>query len=83
MSEIIVQAKNLTFQYQKSDLYFSFKDIKIKKGDHTLLSPLLPSTYLLVALAGVEFGDHLKFTLKWAIGSGIVMLLAAIGLGVI
>jgi len=48
-----------------------------------LLSPLVPSTYLLVALAGVEFGDHLKFTLKWAIGSGIVMLLAAIGLGVI
>lgn len=48
-----------------------------------LLSPLVPSTYLLVALAGVEFGDHLKYTLKWAIGSGIVMLLASIALGVI
>ncbi|WP_264433895.1 SLC13 family permease [Flavobacterium agricola] len=48
-----------------------------------LLSPLVPSTYLLVALAGVEFGDHLKFTLKWAIGSCLVMLLAALLFGVI
>ena len=30
-----------------------------------LLSPLVPSTYLLVSLTGVEFSDHLKFTLKW------------------
>mgnify|MGYP001811295593 CR=1 FL=1 len=28
-----------------------------------LLSPLVPSTYLLVGLAKVEFGDHQKFTL--------------------
>jgi CitMHS family citrate-Mg2+:H+ or citrate-Ca2+:H+ symporter len=26
----------------------------------------VPSTYLLVGLAGVEFGDHQRFTLKWA-----------------
>ena len=32
-----------------------------------LLSPLVPSTYLLVGLAGVEFGDHQRFTLKWAV----------------
>jgi len=32
-----------------------------------LLSPLVPSTYLLVGLAGVELGDHQRFTLKWAI----------------
>jgi CitMHS family citrate-Mg2+:H+ or citrate-Ca2+:H+ symporter len=48
-----------------------------------LLSPLVPSTYLLVSLAGVEFSDHLKFTLKWAIGSSIVMLLSAVALGII
>jgi len=48
-----------------------------------LLSPLVPSTYLLVSLAGVEFSDHLKFTLKWAIGSSIVMLLSALALGII
>ena len=38
-----------------------------------LLSPLVPSTYLLVGLAGVEFGDHQRFTLKWALGSALVM----------
>lgn len=48
-----------------------------------LLSPLVPSTYLLVSLAGVEFSDHLKYTLKWAIGSSVIMLLSALILGVI
>ncbi|WP_262697325.1 CitMHS family transporter [Chryseobacterium nematophagum] len=48
-----------------------------------LLSPLVPSTYLLVSLAGVEFSDHLKYTLKWAIGSSIIMLVSALILGVI
>lgn len=37
MSEIIVQAKNLSFQYPNSDQSLSFKDIEIKKGHHTLL----------------------------------------------
>lgn len=44
-----------------------------------ILSPLVPSTFLLVGLAGVELGDHQRFTLKWAIGicllMGIVSLL--------
>lgn len=48
-----------------------------------LLSPLVPSTYLLVGLAGVEFGDHLKHTLKWAIGTVIVMTITALLFGVI
>ena len=48
-----------------------------------LLSPLVPSTYLLVSLAGVEYADHLKFALKWGIGSFIVMFLAALLFGVI
>lgn len=48
-----------------------------------LLSPLVPSTYLLVSLAGVEFSDHLKYTLKWAIGSSLIMLIAALLFGVI
>ncbi|MFN1216770.1 CitMHS family transporter [Chryseobacterium kwangjuense] len=54
----------------------------IGQGSH-LLSPLVPSTYLLVSLAGVEFSDHLKYTLKWALGSSLVMLIAALILGVI
>ncbi len=42
-----------------------------------LLSPLVPSTYLLVGLAGVNFGDHQRATLKWAIGTCVVMTLTA------
>lgn len=38
-----------------------------------LLSPLVPSLYLLVALAKVDLGDHQRFALKWA-------LLASFGL---
>ncbi len=43
-----------------------------------LLSPLVPSTFLLVGLAGVDFDDHQRFTMKWALGSTLVLL--AIGL---
>lgn len=48
-----------------------------------LLSPLVPSTYLLVGLAGVNFGDHQRFTLKWAIGTTLVMLLFSLITGVV
>ena len=47
-----------------------------------LLSPLVPSTYLLCGLAGIEFGQHQKFTIKWAIVTCFVMLLGALVLGV-
>ena len=46
-----------------------------------LLSPLVPSTYLLVALAGIEFGDHQRFTLKWAVLVCMCILVAALLLG--
>ena len=42
-----------------------------------LLSPLVPSTYLLVSLAGVEFGDHQRFTWRWAVATCAVMAVAA------
>lgn len=48
-----------------------------------LLSPLVPSTYLLVGMAGVNFGEHQRFTLKWAIGTTMVMLLTALIIGVL
>ena len=48
-----------------------------------LLSPLVASTYLLVGLAKVEFGDHQRFTLLWAMTAAIVMLAAMLVLGVI
>lgn len=47
-----------------------------------LLSPLVPSTYLLVGLTGVEFGDHQRYTLKWAILTCVVLLVAALLCGV-
>jgi CitMHS family citrate-Mg2+:H+ or citrate-Ca2+:H+ symporter len=43
-----------------------------------LLSPLVPSTYLLVGLVGVELGDHQRFTIGWSILTSFVLL--AIGL---
>jgi citrate-Mg2+:H+ or citrate-Ca2+:H+ symporter, CitMHS family len=46
------------------------------------LSPLVPSTYLLVGLAGVEFGDHQRYTLKWAILVCLLMLVASLICGV-
>lgn len=46
-----------------------------------LLSPLVPSTYLLVGLAGVEFGDHQRFTIKWAIIICVLMTIASMVFG--
>lgn len=48
-----------------------------------LLSPLVPSTYLLCGLAGVDFADHQRFTLKWAIATCFVLLLSALLFGII
>jgi CitMHS family citrate-Mg2+:H+ or citrate-Ca2+:H+ symporter len=48
-----------------------------------LLSPLVASTYLLVGLAEIEFGDHQRYTLLWALSAALVMLLATIAFGVI
>lgn len=46
-----------------------------------LLSPLVPSTYLLVGLAGVEFGDHQKFTIPWAVMICLLLMTAALMFG--
>ncbi|TDF59573.1 CitMHS family transporter [Cupriavidus sp. L7L] len=48
-----------------------------------LLSPLVASTYLLVGLAEVEFGDHQRYTLLWALSAALVMLVATVAFGVI
>ncbi|MGG3573539.1 citrate:proton symporter [Bacillus gobiensis] len=47
------------------------------------MSPLMASAYLLVGMAGVEFGDHQKFIFKWALGSCFVMIAIALLIGVI
>ncbi|MEO7521186.1 MAG: SLC13 family permease, partial [Gemmatimonas sp.] len=48
-----------------------------------LLSPLVPSTVLLVGLVGVDFDDHQRFTLKWAVASALVLLAAGLLFAVI
>ncbi|MBP2635246.1 MAG: citrate/H+ symporter, CitMHS family [Firmicutes bacterium] len=54
----------------------------IGQGAH-LLSPLVPSTYLLVGLNKIEFGDLQKFALLPAIGISITWLITAVALGYI
>ena len=48
-----------------------------------LLSPLVPSTYLLVGMVGEDFGDLQRSFLKWACGSTAVMILVALVLTII
>lgn len=47
-----------------------------------LLSPLVPSTYLLCGLASVELADHQRFTLKWAFITCCVLMGSAMIFGV-
>lgn len=47
------------------------------------LSPLVAANYVLMGLAGVEFGDHQRFTLKWAALLAVVMILVSGLLGVV
>ncbi|MEJ8815967.1 CitMHS family transporter [Variovorax ureilyticus] len=47
------------------------------------LSPLVAANYVLMGVAGVEFGDHQKFTLKWAALLAVVMILSAGLFGII
>ncbi|MGN7396682.1 CitMHS family transporter [Peribacillus frigoritolerans] len=47
------------------------------------LSPLVPATFILIGLVGVEFGEHQKFLFKWAFGTTIVMTIMAVLTGAI
>ncbi len=48
-----------------------------------LLSPLVPSTYLLVGMVGEDFGALQRTFLKWACGSTLVMIVVCVLLGII
>jgi len=48
-----------------------------------LLSPLVPSTYLLANLAKVEFNSHQRFTAGWAIGSCFILFIFSLAIGLI
>jgi CitMHS family citrate-Mg2+:H+ or citrate-Ca2+:H+ symporter len=46
-------------------------------------SPLVPAVYVLVGMAKVEFGDHTKFVVKWAVLTSLAILGAGILFGII
>ncbi|SDJ93951.1 CitMHS family transporter [Streptomyces indicus] len=46
-------------------------------------SPLVPAVYVLVGMAKVEFGDHTRFTVKWAALTSLVVLFSGILFGII
>ncbi|MFD6968105.1 CitMHS family transporter [Streptomyces sp. NPDC059979] len=46
-------------------------------------SPLVPAVYVLVGMAKVEFGDHTRFTVKWAALTSLVVLAAGMVFGII
>jgi len=46
-------------------------------------SPLVPAVYVLVGMAKVEFGDHTRFVVKWAVLTSLVILGAGILFGII
>jgi CitMHS family citrate transporter len=48
-----------------------------------MLSPLVPSTHLLVGMAGVSIDDHQKFAVKWAVLVVVVMTVFAVLFGAI
>ena len=47
------------------------------------ISPLTPSTFLLIGLAGVELGDHQKFAFKYLFAISAVIMTVALFMGVI
>ncbi|MGY1501996.1 CitMHS family transporter [Streptomyces sp. QTS52] len=46
-------------------------------------SPLVPAVYVLVGMAKVEFGDHTRFVVKWAVLTSLAILGAGILFGII
>ncbi|NIM31076.1 MAG: citrate transporter [Pseudomonas stutzeri] len=47
------------------------------------ISPVVPSVYLAIGLAGVELYKHIRYTVLWAWGISLVMLAAAVLFGVV
>ncbi|MFH8368153.1 CitMHS family transporter [Streptomyces sp. NPDC018031] len=46
-------------------------------------SPLVPAVYVLTGMAKVEFGDHTRFTVKWAALTSLVVLGAGLLFGIV
>jgi len=46
------------------------------------VSPLTPATFLIVGLAGVELGEHQKFTIPFLFGASVLMTITCVVMGV-
>lgn len=46
------------------------------------VSPLTPSTFLLVGLSGLDLADHQRFTIPWLLATTMVMTMAALAMGI-
>ena len=47
------------------------------------VSPLTPTTFLLIGLAGIDLADHQRFTIPYLFGASIVMTIAGTALGLL
>jgi CitMHS family citrate-Mg2+:H+ or citrate-Ca2+:H+ symporter len=47
------------------------------------VSPLTPATFLLVGLAGIDLGEHQKFTFPFLWAISVIMVIAAIAMGIL
>ena len=47
------------------------------------VSPVVPSVYLGIGLAGIQLGEHIRYSFLWLWAISIVMLVAGIALGII
>ncbi|ONI39577.1 citrate:H+ symporter [Candidatus Epulonipiscium fishelsonii] len=55
----------------------------VGKNVSVLISPLVPSLFLVLSLTGLELNAHIKFCFKWLFGISILLLLCAITMGVV
>ena len=46
------------------------------------VSPLTPSTFLLIGLTGIDLGEHQKFTVPFLLGASVIMTLACVMFGI-
>ncbi|GGF02320.1 citrate transporter [Aliidongia dinghuensis] len=47
------------------------------------VSPLTPATFLVVGLAGIELGEHQRFSIPWLFAASVVMTIAGVLLGIL
>lgn len=74
--------------YQKQRQRYGVDKIEIARASIIgqpihMLSPLVPSTHLLVGLVGVSLDQHQKFGMKWAVLAVVAMTVMAVLIGAI